>query len=509
MNKLYFGDNLEILREMDDEQIHLICTDPPFNSGRDYNAFIDDSLAQKKAFTDTWTWDTAAQDARADIERRAHTSDTYKTLDECLRGYDLVLHRTVSGSRGEMRAYLAFMGPRLAEMHRVLTRNGSIYLHCDPTASHYLKGVMDAIFGSDNFRREIIWNLNTASGYKSQVNGFIRGHDVILYYVKNTDAFVFNKIFQPHKPEYIRRFKKVDEQGRHYRDDRPGKARQYLDQTKGVALTDVWSDIMSFQQNATSIERLGYPTQKPRVLYERMIKASSNESDVVLDPFCGCGTTIDAAHTLNRQWMGIDITILALDPMRQRLKDRHGLAPSIDYQIEGYPTNMQEVRKFLKEGDKRKYHDFSNWAVTRLGLKPTQDIRDGGLDGVGHVTLWNPQLMKETDARVLAEVKTGKPTITQVRAFCHVMDQHNAEIGIFITLEPIRATMRQEAENMGSFTHNGQHYPRLQFWQINDAYFENPDSINTHVRLPSEWRIRPSQKSERHFGGQQAELLRG
>ncbi|MCY4568972.1 MAG: DNA methyltransferase, partial [Candidatus Poribacteria bacterium] len=166
MNKLYFGDNLEILREMEDEQVNLICTDPPFNSGRDYNAFIDDSLAQKKAFTDTWTWDTAAQDARADIEHRAYTNETYSALNNCLKGYDLVLQNVVSGSRGEMRAYLAFMGPRLAEMHRVLTQNGSIYLHCDPTASHYLKGIMDAIFGVENFRRELIWNLNTASGYK-------------------------------------------------------------------------------------------------------------------------------------------------------------------------------------------------------------------------------------------------------------------------------------------------------------------------------------------------------
>ena len=195
MNKLYFGDNLEILREMDNERVYLICTDPPFNSGRDYNTFLSDSLAQKKAFTDTWTWDTAAQDARADIESRAITSDTYKALDTCLKGYDMVLQNAVSGSRSGMRAYLAFMGSRLAEMHRVLTKNGSMYLHCDPTASHYLKGVMDAIFGADNFRREIIWNLNTASGYKSAINGFIRGHDVILYYAKSKDTFVFNQNF--------------------------------------------------------------------------------------------------------------------------------------------------------------------------------------------------------------------------------------------------------------------------------------------------------------------------
>ena len=157
----------------------------------------------------------------------------------------------------------------------------------------------------------------------------------------------------------------------------------------------------------------------------------ATKGDLVLDPFCGCGTTIDAAHTLKRNWIGIDLTILALDPMRQRLADRHGLAPSVDYQIEGYPTNMQEVRRFLKAGDKRKYHDFSNWAVTRLGLKPTRDVADGGHDGVGSMTLWNTQQMKEANARILAEVKTGKPTMTQVRAFCQVMHENNAEIGIF------------------------------------------------------------------------------
>ena len=574
MNKLYFGDNLEILRELDDARVHLICTDPPFNSGRDYNAFIGDSLAQKKAFTDTWTWDTAAQDARADIEHRAYTSDAYKALNNCLKGYDLVLQNAVSGNSGAMRAYLAFMGPRLAEMHRVLTPTGSIYLHCDPTASHYLKGIMDAVFGVDNFRNEIIWQRTKAHNDGKQYG---RVHDTILFYSKNSKQTVWNPIYMEHDPEYVKRaYRHQDERGpyqiaslnapgirqgesgqpwreinpsevgRHWSTPRreawpediqppenyeslsvhqrldildakglvywPPKGnvprfKRYLSTSKGSRVHDVMTDINHIA--STSKERLGYPTQKPLALYERLITASSNEGDIVLDPFCGCGTTIDAAHTLKRQWMGIDITILALDPMRQRLADRHGLEPSIDYQIEGYPTNMQEVRKLLKDGDKRKYHDFSNWAVTRLGLNPTKDVGDGGLDGVGHVTLWNPQQMKETNARILAEVKTGKPTITQVRAFCHVMDQHNAEVGIFITIEPISARMRQEAENMGSFEHNQKNYPRLQFWQLDDAYFENPDSINTLVRLPDAWRIRPTQKSERHFDNRQMQLLRG
>ena len=561
---------------MDAARVHLICTDPPFNSGRDYNAFISDSLAQRKAFTDTWNWDTAAQDARADIEKRAFISDTYTALHNALIGYDSVLQNGVSGKSGAMRAYLAFMGPRLAEMHRVLTPTGSLYLHCDPTASHYLKGLLDAIFGVANFRNEIIWQRTNAHNDGQQYG---RVHDTILFYSKG-DKTTWNPVYMAHDPDYVKRnyrhedddndrglyqvsslyasgvrngesgqpWRGVDptEVGRHWGVPRreawpegveppdnyeslsvqekldvldakgliywPPKGKvprfkRYLSTSKGRRVHDVITDINPL--TGTSKERLGYPTQKPIALYERLITASSDPSDIVLDPFCGCGTTIDAAHTLGRQWLGIDVTILALDPMRQRLADRHGLEPSVDYQIEGYPTNMQEVRKLLKEGDTRKYHDFSNWAVTRLGLRPTRDIRDGGLDGIGHVTLWNPQQMQETDARILAEVKAGKPTLTQVRAFCHVMDQHNAEVGIFITIEPVTASMRQAAEAMGSFEHNTRQYPRLQFWQIDDAYFENPNRINTLVRLPDAWRIRPTRKSERHFDDPQLRLLRG
>ena len=508
MNKLYFGDNLGILREMDEARVDLICTDPPFNSGRNYNAFLDDSLAQKKAFTDIWTWDAAAEESRSDIAERALGCDTYKALDECLLGYDLVLRHSVSGNKGSMRAYLAFMGPRLAEMHRVLSKRGSIYLHCDPTASHYLKGIMDAIWDQTNrkdndfFRNEIVWHYRRWTAASKQ---FQKMHDIILYYTK-TKNYVFNKPLQAYADEkYVEDTVRGVVDGKLVRlKDEKGNYIKRETQKGGVLMHDVWTDINFIAP--TSLERLGYPTQKPRVLYERMIKASSNDEDLVLDPFCGCGTTIDAAHTLKRQWVGIDLTILALDPMRYRLEDRHGLKPSIDYEIQGYPTNMQEVHKLLEDGDKRKYHDFSNWAVTRLGLKPTRDTGDDGHDGVGYATLWNPQQMKETNVRILAEVKTGKPTLTEVRAFCHVMDRKEAKVGIFITIEPITAGMREEASSMGTFEHNELRYPRLQFWQIDDAYFENPAIINTLVRLPVEWRIRPIHKSERHFKEKQMEF---
>lgn len=501
MNKLYFGDNLQIMREMEDGQVDLICTDPPFNSGRDYNAFLTDSLAQSKAFVDTWTWDDPAKDTRADIEARARTSDTYKALDTCLKGYDLVLQNAVSGNKGSMRAYLAFMGPRLAEMHRLLKDTGSIYLHCDPTASHYLKGVMDAIWDQGNrkhneyFRNEIIWSYRTGGAGGKR---FSKKHDTILFYAKSKH-FTFN-------PQEEKSYTKS-------RNRKPGVINygggnaEFFEDEYGVYnlvnMRDIWE--MSYV-GSLSPERLGYPTQKPRALYERMIRASSKAGDLVMDPFCGCGTTIDAAHTLGRGWIGIDLTIIALDPMRQRLGDRHGLNPSIDYEIHGYPTNMQEVNKLVH--DEKKYHDFSNWAVTRLGLQPTKSVGDGGRDGegtVGHITLWDPDEAEATDTRIFAEVKSGKPTITQVRAFCHTMNSHDA-IGIFITIEPISAGMRQEAENMGTFSHNNVTYPRLQFWQITDEYFDNPDILKQIIRLPAQW-IQPRRRSERHFDDRQMKLL--
>ena len=581
MRKLYFGDNLEIMREMETGHVDLICTDPPFNSGRNYNAFFEDSQAQNKAFADIWTWDIEAEKARVDVENPKHPKcdlDTYDALDTCLKGYDMVLQHAVSGNKGAMRAYLAFMGPRLAEMHRILKDTGSIYLHCDPTASHYLKGIMDAIWDQSNrgengfFRNEIVWQRTYAH---SAGNQYGRIHDIILFYKKSSKA-IWNSIYMAHDPKYVEKYyphkdkhghyQKIiltgsgirrGESGKPWRGINPstsGKGRhwaapereawpeyiqppdnyeilsvhekleildakgliywpsrkggkprfkKYLSTSKGRKVQDLITDI----EKVSGDEYLGYDTQKPITLYMRMIKASSDPGNLVLDPFCGCGTTVDAAHTLNRFWMGMDLTIIALDPMRERLRDRHGLDPSIDYEIEGYPTNMQEVRKLVR--DEKKYHDFSNWAVTRLGLQPTPNVGDGGKDGTGvkHVELWTPQGMQATNTRILAEVKSGKTvTIESVRAFCRIMDKHKATAGIFITIESVTAGMRQEAADMGIFEHNNITYPRLQFWQISDDYFGNPGIVNRIIRLPTEW-LRPIQKSERHFAEEQTEFV--
>ena len=476
-NKLHFGDNLEILRKMDNECVDLICTDPPFNSGRNYNIFLTDSAYGIR------TWDKAAEGARVDIEIKAASCKTYKALNECLRGYDIVLRNSDSA----MGAYLAFMGQRLTEMHRILSKTGSMYLHCDPTASHYLKCMMDAIFGVENFRNEIVWHYRRPTGASKQ---FHKMHDIILFYTKTSD-YAFTKSSPVYENEIF-----IEDAVIEFMDEKPtrlkdGKGNSIRRRTKrdDALMHDVWDDISLL--SSTSIERLNYPTQKPRRLYERMIKASSNEGDLVLDPFCGGGTTLDAAQALKRHWIGIDMTILTLDPIKHRLKDRYGLKPSKDYEIKGYPTNMQDVKKLAS--DKQKYNEFSNWVVTRLGLTLAKDVDNGG-----DFTLWTPKAKEKLDVRILAEVKTGKPTPDQVRAFRKSIEDNKAAIGIFITLEPVPSDMREIAEDMGKYEYKGLTYPRLQFWQITDEYFENPETIYYDLQLPGMLRVRPTKKTDRH-----------
>lgn len=495
-NRIYFGDNLEILREFPNNFVDLIYLDPPFNSGRIYNTFLLQSQAQKKAFTDIWKWDDGAREARRFVQEQ--TAETYQRLDKCLYGYDLVLQEATTGNKGAMRAYLAFMGPRLAELHRVLKATGSIYLHCDPTASHYLKGLMDAIFDyrnlkdNKNFKNEIVWCYTGPSNTKKW---FPRKHDSILFYTAadRNHTFLPEAIKIPYKKHQTGKTQGIF------------KADYELD-ARGKIPEDYW---LEERDNMTPVgrlanERLGSPTQKPRALLERIIRASSNKGDTVLDPFCGGGTTLDAAETLNRCWIGIDLTILALDPVQKRLRDRHGLQPSIDYEINGYPTNLQEAIALANHN--KRYHDFANWAVTRLGLEPTPDSGDGGFDGTGNVVIWESRL-RETPAtlKVIAEVKSGKkPSKADVRAFCTSMRHSDATFGIFITLHPITKGMRDLQDSEGTIVHNGKPYPRLQFWQIDDAYFENTDSLNQIVKLP--WQIESRPKSERHFKGTQQEM---
>lgn len=468
-NKIHFGDNLNVLRGMDNETVALICTDPPFNFGRNYNLYVNKSSAD-----DSWMWDKAAEDTRAEIEIRAAKCPIYKVLYDCLRGFDLVL----GNSDSALRTYLTFMGPRLVEMHRILSKTGSVYLHCNSSASQYLKCLMDTIFGEENFKNEIVWHYDRSAPSLKQ---FHRMHDVILFYTKSNN-YVFTKTLPVYENDMI-----IRDSVTGFMDEKKvgtnGVKRKY--RRRDDAMTrDVWDDIGPF--SLISIERLGYPTQKPRRLYERMIKASSNEGDVVLDPFCGGGTTLDAAQAHKRSWIGIDMSILTLDPIKHRLKDRYGFEPSKDYEIDGYPSNMQDLRKLRQ--DKTRHDEIVQWLVTRLGLVPAKDA-----DSI----LWTPSDKEKSDVRIHAEFKPGRPTLKQVDAFRKSIEANKANIGIFITFDPVTTEMREIAECIEKFEYKGLTYPRFQFVQFTDAYFENPDMIYNEIEYPGVWHFRAKKKIDR------------
>jgi len=481
-NTLYFGDNLNVMRAIPSETYHLCYLDPPFNSGRNYNIFLANSKAQKKAFGDIWHWDDTAIATRDAIThyngRHPELIGVMENVSECLHGFDTLLKS--NGRYGDsMRAYLTFMAPRLAEIYRLLKPTGSVYLHCDPHASHYLKCLMDAIFGHENFRNEIVWHYQTGGVSK---RWFGRKHDLIYFYTKTEKYFInLTRVKEPRSPEVLRRIHSGIENA-----------------TRAKDLERLPFDVWNIQAlNAMAKERLGYPTQKPLALLERIIKASSNPGDTIFDPFCGCGTTIDAAHGLSRHWTGIDLTVLALEPMERRLQQRHGLQPNRDYRIEGYPTTHQDARLLAEHNP----NDFANWAVTRLGLSPTPNSNDGGFDGTGKMLLWENRHVAETEQQklpVIAEVKSGRSlTPNQVRAFRTAMLDQEAAIGIFITLYPVTRGMRTQAEQHGFFEHNSKRYQRLQFWQITDSYFTDG---TIPVSLP--WQIDERLKASPHYANQ-------
>ncbi len=497
-NTLHFGDNLNVMHEMPSESYHLCYLDPPFNSGRNYNIFLANSKAQKKAFGDIWHWDDTAIATRDAIThyngRHPELIDVMENVSECLHGFDTILKS--SGRHGDsMRAYLTFMAPRLAEIYRLLKPTGSIYLHCDPHASHYLKCLLDVIFRPENFRNELTW----FKGYRGtpRKNRYQQEHETILFYSK-TNAYTWNNIFSEYKDPDLKRYNKVDSEGNRYALVKRQRTNGEVYYGKTYPRGKLQGDVIEIPVLAsTSKERLGYPTQKPLALLERIIKASSNPGDTVFDPFCGCGTTIDAAHGLNRHWVGIDLTVLALEPMERRLQERHGLQANRDYHIEGYPTTHQDAVLLAEQSP----NDFANWAVTRLGLSPTPNSNDGGFDGTGKMLLWENRHVAETEQQklpVIAEVKSGRSlTPNQVRAFRTAMQDQGAAIGIFVTLHPVTRGMRNLAEAEGFFEHNNKRYPRLQFWQINDSYFTDGTIL---VSLP--WQIDERLKASPHHDSQ-------
>ena len=479
MNRLFFGDNLPILRErVGDETVDLIYLDPPFNSNATYNVLFkspagEKSAAQIEAFDDTWHWNDSA--ARAFDEAVCGRNSDVSELLRALRAFL---------KEGDMLAYVSMLAVRLLELHRALKPTGSLYLHCDPVASHYLKLVLDAVFGRGAMLNEVIWQRTNAKGLASR--RFARNHDIILSYHKS-DKWTWNAGYLPHDLGYVEdfyRFKDAD--GRQYRlgdltnpnKDRPNltyeflgvtrvwrwtrdrmqKAyegglvvqtspgavpalKRYLDEQEGTPIGDVWTDIRPVQSG--SREALGYPTQKPMALLERILSASSNEGDLVLDPFCGCGTTVHAAEKLKRNWIGIDITHLAVSLIRRRLIDAF---PQCQFDVLGAPKDIGGARQ-LAENDK---HQFQLWALSLVEAQPFKGGRKGADGGVDGYLYFKPD-GKTTEKAIVSVKGGGNVGVSIVRDLIATVEREGAKIGVFLTLQDPTTRMRTEATTAGFY----------------------------------------------------------
>lgn len=482
-NKLFYGDNLDVLRErIPSESVDLIYLDPPFNSARNYNVIFArsqkhsaDDTAQIQAFGDTWVWTPTTDEQFLDMVQGGVPS---KVADA------LTAFRTLLGENDAM-AYLVNMAPRIVELHRVLKSTGSLYLHCDPTMSHYLKVLLDATFGAANFRNEISWRRTPFKGSsKARAQQLPKSHDTIFFYTKGS-SWTWNTPTEPYTPKYLERFKWDDNDGRgvyrktslktysqatleRLRDDnrliepvREGAGysyKQYLSESAGGSqIDDVWTDINML--NPVSSERLGYPTQKPLALLERILKASSNEGDVILDPFCGCGTTVDAAQSLKRQWLGIDVTYIAVDLIRKRLRHTYGDDIEQTYEVLGIPRDRAGAFALFSQSP----FDFERWAVSLINAEPNQkQVGDRGIDGVARFFLDGSG---KNLGKILVSVKGGKNVGPQfVRDLLGTVQTQDASMGVLITMaEPTRGII-DAVNHAGTYTHpaNGQKFPKVQ-----------------------------------------------
>jgi len=441
-NLLYYGDNLYILRRyLKDESVDLIYLDPPFKSNQDYNVLFEEqngsrSKAQIKAFEDTWRWDQeAAESFQLVVEGGGKVS-------QAMQAFRMLL------GENDMLAYLSMMAPRLMELKRVLKPAGSIYLHCDPTASAHLRILMDSIFGPKGFQNEVIWSYRR---WPSPSNHYQRMHDVILFYSKSPSGpGTFNVEYEEGSPSYQKRFK-----GKTQMLDPVSKTRKITleKESSGLARRDVW-DISIIA--GSSRERLGYPTQKPEKLLERIIHASSHEGDIVLDPFCGCGTAVAVSQRLQRQWIGIDITHLAITLIKHRLHDVFG--DQAKYQVIGEPVSPPDAQTLAREDP----YQFQWWALGLVGARPVAvEQRKGADQGIDGRLYFHDQPRGKTKQIVLS-VKAGHTSVAHVRDLRGVLEREQADIGVLITLQSPTAAMKREAASSGFYPSPWGKHPRLQ-----------------------------------------------
>jgi len=509
-NTLYYGDNLEIIRNyISNESVDFVYLDPPFKSNQDYNVLFREQdgsrpAAQIMAFEDTWTWDQGSEGAYLDVVENGpvKVSRAMEALRQILGENDLM-------------AYLAMMAPRLLELHRVLKETGGICLHCDPVASHYLKVLMDAIFRPENMRNEIVWLRTSAKGLMTR--RLPSNHDVILSYQKGKGAtWNMGAVFNPYDADNLdektrKKYSHREPDGRVYRLDnlnnpnanrpnltyeflgmtkvwrwtrermqaaydaglvvqtRPGtvpQLKRYLDEQRGKPCGDVWTDIPPL--NSQAQERLGYPTQKPEALLERIIQLCTNEGDAVLDPFCGCGTSIAVAQRLNRRWAGIDITHLAITLLKHRLKDAFGEDVKKSYEVKGEPVDLSGARELAIGRDR---YPFQWWALGLVGARPAEaDQKKGADKGIdGHLSFHDDRLGTKSK-RVILSVKSGGLKADDVRSIHSVVERDKAAIGVLIALDEPTGKMKTEAASFGFYNSPGWNtrHPKIQILTVAD-----------------------------------------
>ena len=480
MNYLYYGDCFSIMQEWPNACIDLIYLDPPFNSNRQYSAIYKDETGrplpdQVEAFCDMWELDS-------ERERAIRTMPVLMRengLDDSVAELWRLWMQALRGTQPRLLAYLSYMAQRLLIMKRLLKPTGSIYYHCDPTASHYIKALMDAVFGHDNFRNEVIWSYRR---WPAKQNDFQRMHDVILRYSKNANYTTWYQLFEPLAASTQKRFGKKQQRA----DFSTGKRlpRQTEDDTAGTPMRDVW-DIPIIAPSAQ--ERMGYATQKPVALLRRIISASSNPNDVVLDPFCGCATTVEAAHKLGRDWIGIDIAIHAVKRVaRIRLNERLGLVEGQDYVIKGIPRTVEGAQD-LWERDK--YH-FQTWAVEQAdGFVTTKRTADGGIDGRVYFAVPGVQELQS----MVVEVKGGANVdVRDLRALRGVLDTDTALMAGLIVMRPLGPTKARNFERFaaeaGSVDILGNEYAKMQIITVEDLLegnrFKTPTVAGRHEPQP-------------------------
>lgn len=502
MNRLFYGDNLDVLkRYVKDETVDLVYLDPPFNSNANYNVLFADhdgsrSVSQLHAFEDTWQWNEESAQAYRE------TVDAGGRVSECLQAFHTFL------GHSDMLAYLAMMAPRLIELRRVLKPTGSLYLHCDPTASHYLKMLMDAVFGPQNFRNEIVWlRSKNPKGSQHGLKRYSPFTDSLFYYVKSADAVIHLDRIRPQltAEELASKYPYADELGPYadgpilrsdsmgprpnlvyeYKGFTPGPAgwrvkREVLEEIdrkgnlawtrtggvrrklrpddieKGQPIGSFWGDIPPI--NSQAQERLGYPTQKPEALLDRIIVASTNEGDVVLDPFCGCGTTIASAHRLKREWVGIDITWAAVEVIKKRFRDRFQC--DIPAKLVGEPRSVVDAQQLAD----RDPYQFQWWSLGLVQARPTEE-RKGADKGIDGRRFFTDPVTSKTE-QIIFSVKAGHVSVAHIRDLRGVLERERAALGALICMEEPTKPMRAEAAAAGMVKTAWGPYPRIQICSV-------------------------------------------